>query len=437
MAVKKRGKRYYLRFSPFGREEVEIATVAKSDAQARGVEYMIRVACRSGDYRGLDSVARATCVRLFQNKGWKIPPDLHPDATHPEDELTLWRAVELFGKDPEIKGCKELWRYEIALFHVVDYFGKDKLLKDIWVTGLKAYQVERRTQGAAPATVNRELSSLSKLFGVMIEMKLVDTSPVALVKRLSTKSSEREVYISHSDVQLIAGHCPAWFQDLIWMAYYTGMRRGEITNLRRHQVNLTKRIITLSPVETKEGAWKRVPLRRELVPLLENAMRIQSPASDLLFLVRDGKGVRPAGRDTLKNPWRRAIEAMPPEVLKRWRAKPVYHDLRATWRTNARRSGMREDLEKEIMGHETRCKTVHERYGRISDKELMDAIDGMTFDNGDTEILVAGTLTTPGGTGAKSGQPAPQNKKRTAGGKPKSLISLVGGRGFEPPTPAV
>jgi len=32
---------------------------------------------------------------------------------------------------------------------------------------------------------------------------------------------------------------------------------------------------------------------------------------------------------------------------------------------------------------------VVERYGRISDAELLQAVDGMTFDHGPTEILVA------------------------------------------------
>ena len=49
---------------------------------------------------------------------------------------------------------------------------------------------------------------------------------------------------------------------------------------------------------------------------------------------------------------------------------------------------MRYDVEMNIMGHSSRMKSVHERYGRISDQELVDAIDQMTFDNGETEILV-------------------------------------------------
>ncbi|MFC1833208.1 hypothetical protein ACFL2Q_00570 [Thermodesulfobacteriota bacterium] len=43
------------------------------------------------------------------------------------------------------------------------------------------------------------------------------------------------------------------------------------------------------------------------------------------------------------------------------------------------------------MGHSSRNKTVAERYGRrISDDELLGAIDMMTFDHGPTEIVVTG-----------------------------------------------
>lgn len=39
----------------------------------------------------------------------------------------------------------------------------------------------------------------------------------------------------------------------------------------------------------------------------------------------------------------------------------------------------------------TRTKSVTERYGRISDKALITAIDQTTFDHGETEIWLAKT----------------------------------------------
>jgi len=39
-----------------------------------------------------------------------------------------------------------------------------------------------------------------------------------------------------------------------------------------------------------------------------------------------------------------------------------------------------------IMGHWFRGKGIAERYGKVSDQELPDAMDRMTFENGDTEV---------------------------------------------------
>jgi hypothetical protein len=63
--------------------------------------------------------------------------------------------------------------------------GTDSPLKSIWVPDLKEYRIKRLKGGAVPDTVNHELSTLSRLFGVMIEMKLVepDKNPVRLLKR--------------------------------------------------------------------------------------------------------------------------------------------------------------------------------------------------------------------------------------------------------------
>jgi hypothetical protein len=47
------------------------------------------------------------------------------------------------------------------------------------------------------------------------------------------------------------------------------MRKGEILGLQWKHIDLKKRMIYLRPVDTKEGKFKRVPIHRELVPVLE------------------------------------------------------------------------------------------------------------------------------------------------------------------------
>ncbi|HMK36776.1 MAG TPA: hypothetical protein VK463_17010 [Desulfomonilaceae bacterium] len=44
------------------------------------------------------------------------------------------------------------------------------------------------------------------------------------------------------------------------------------------------------------------------------------------------------------------------------------------------------EIREAIMGH---SRGIAGRYGRFSDQDLVRAIEGMTFDNGDTEIWIA------------------------------------------------
>lgn len=378
MAVKKRGKKWHFKIRIFGKE-VGVATTAKLKSEAERIEMGILTACRAGDYRGLDPTTREVCVRMFQNQGWKLPPDLGTEEKVTE-ELTLWKAMELCLKYPEIRNTPNRERLEYSFAHLVDEWGKDFPVKSIWIPQIKEYQINRLNDGAAAATVNKEKAALSKMFQVLMELRHVDVNPARLVKNLSEKSGERQVYISHEDFQKILDFLPLWFRPIAQTAYYTGMRRGEVVGLTRKRLNLKKRMIYLGPEDVKEGQWKRVPIHKDLVPLLEEVMKVQAIGTDNIFL---HNGAPVTHRDELRWCWDRksAKAGLNPH--------PRFHDLRHTWKTNARRSGMHPEIQESILGHSTRQRSVSERYGRISDQELVQAIDLMTFDHGETEIWVA------------------------------------------------
>lgn len=384
MALKKRNGAYYLYFRPFKRKQIGVRLHVTSKLEAQRVEVLLTRACRTGDYSGLAAVSRETAIRMFTNQHLEIPADLGGTiVTAPREELVLWRASELFLRYPGVSDSRERGRYEACLLHLVPYFGRNFPLKQLWIPHVKEYQVHRLNEGAAPGTVNREVSCLSKLCQVMVELQHLQVNPVRLVKSLSEKSSLREVYLSLDDVQRIADQTPVWYQRIVWCAFFAGMRRGEIANLRRDQVTLHKRIIYLDAGDTKERAKKRIPLCKSLIPILEEAMRVSVIGSDLVFHVQDGQGVRPMGTHTIRNPWKRACKALGFEE-----PMPRFHDLRGTFKTNCRRSGMHPEIEMLIMGHSQRGRSVHERYGRCSDQELVEAVSRVRFDNGPTELLI-------------------------------------------------
>ena len=377
MAVKKRGKKWHFKIRVFGKE-VGVATAAKLKSEAERIEMAIITACRSGDYRGLDPMSREVFVRMFQNQEWRMPPDLS-SGEPVRQEITLWKAIEICLKYPEIRNSSNRERLEYAFAHFVEKWGKDLPVKSIWIPQIKEYQIERLRDGAAPATVNKEKAALSKMLQVLMEFKHLDVNPARLVKNLNEKSGERQVYISHGDFGKILEFLPGWFRQIAQTAYYSGMRRGEVVFLTRKQVSLKKRMIYLGPEDVKEGQWKRVPIHVQLVPILEEVMKVRAIGTDNIFL---HNGAAVTHRDQLRWCWdRKAVKAgLDPY--------PRFHDLRHTWKTNARRSGMHPEIQESILGHSTRQRSVSERYGRNSDKELIQAIDLMSFDHGETEIWV-------------------------------------------------
>jgi len=142
---------------------------------------------------------------------------------------------------------------------------------------------------------------------------------------------------------------------------------------------MSRRMILLGPENVKESHWKRVPTHELLIPVLAESLKVQSITSDRVFLIEG----RPLCRHSIRKPWNDAFEKIGLDPA------PTFHDLRHTWKTNARRSGMDPEIRESIMGHWSRRRSVTERYGRISDEELLHAVDAMTFDHGDTEILIS------------------------------------------------
>jgi integrase len=375
--VTRRNGSWYVYFYPFKNEKIGIKLPdVTTKGEAKKVENSLLRACRSGDYSGMDAVSREACIRMFRNKSWELPPGLGAER-HPLEELTLWRGIELCLRYPEIHGSLNRERHEQAFIHVLSYWGKEFPVKAIWIPHIKLYQAERLNQGAAASTINKERAALSKMFQVLIEMGLIDRNPVRMVKGPSDKDGRREVYLSFDHFNALVGNLPAWVKPIIQTLYFTGMRRGEALGLTWDNTSLESRIIRLHAHQTKERQPKRVPIHRLLVPILKQVGRVRSISTDRVFLTDRGK---PPSPDSLKKPWKLAIESIGLNPA------PTIHDLRHVWKTNAMRSGLDFEMREAILGH---ARGVAGRYGRISDDDLVRAVNGMRFNVGKTEIWVA------------------------------------------------
>ena len=223
------------------------------------------------------------------------------------------------------------------------------------------------------------------LFRELIKHRLVEFNPVNLVGPVSEADGEREVYVSENHFKAIVERCPDWLKPLLRCLYMTGMRANEALALTPAHLDLEGRIIRFRKDETKERRPKRVPIHKELVPVLQSLADGKSLDQPIFSSGRKAY----ARIDSVRKPWKLAIEGAVSDLeIKQELDRVTVKDLRHVAATNMQRSGVPEVLRESILGHALKKKTVELRYLTISDQDLRDAIDLTTFDHGETEIHI-------------------------------------------------
>jgi integrase len=98
------------------------------------------------------------------------------------------------------------------------------------------------------ATVNRELACLSHLFSKAVEWEMMEESPFRKIRRLFFKeNNQRTRFLTEEEItNLLAVDyegCPKYLKPIIATAIYTGLRKGEILNLKWKNVDLERGLI--------------------------------------------------------------------------------------------------------------------------------------------------------------------------------------------------
>ncbi len=404
MALRWRHGNWYIRLWYGGKERL-LSTGLTSKQEAKRTEKSVKAAMASKDCCRLDDLERKLCEQLLAGSGNQIPsqPEIvcksastqtKSESAEPDEQegLTLWEAVEIMMKSPTVSCSQNCDRHQQVLaYHIIPYFGAERLIRNIWVPEVEQYLAYRREEGAAGSTIAKDKAALSILFKELAKHRLIESSPMNFIGPVDESDGEREVYVSKSDFEAIVARCPSWVQPIVLCLYMTGMRANEALVLTPEHVDLEKRIIRLRKDETKERRGKRVPIHDLLVPVLAELMDGKKTDAPLFMSNRKG----PARIDSVRKPWKAAIKKLISEkkAADQKINEDLQHvtvkDLRHVWITNAMRSKMPEIIREAIVGHSLRKKTVEARYITVSDKDLLDAIDGMTFDHGETDIHIA------------------------------------------------
>lgn len=283
----------------------------------------------------------------------------------PEAErVTIRQLAKDYENDYRVNGKKSLDKAERVLKHVLAFFG-DYKAHQIHTDKVNAYISFRLGEGAANATINRELAALKRMYNLGLQAEKIYRKPYIPMLQ---ENNVRKGFFEHGDFVALRNALPDYFKPVVTFAYYTGWRKREILSLRWNQVDLPAQTIRLDPGTTKSGAGRTVALDGELLDVIKGQWEKrtvaeipgQSPTLLCTFVFhRDGK---PVG--DFRDVWAKACKEarLPGKVL---------HDFRRTAVRNMVRAGVPERVAMMVSGHKTR--SVFDRYNIVNEQDLKEA----------------------------------------------------------------
>jgi len=242
------------------------------------------------------------------------------------------------------------------------------LLHDLTEDRIAAYMKQRRSEEAGSRTVNMELECLSRAVGspwrvLWPSLKRLE-EPRDVGRALSAE--EEQALLEHA-----AKSRSVMLPTFIRIALLTGLRFGEIRNLKWSQIDLDDSMLRVGRSKTRAGTGRRVPMSEDLhSTFTSHAGWIKEklgPAQEGWYVFPFSNRVRPVDPlrpiTTIKSSWEAARKAAKVECR--------FHDLRHTAYTKMIEAGVPEGVIMALMGHVSRA--MVERYSHVRMPALREA----------------------------------------------------------------
>ncbi len=219
----------------------------------------------------------------------------------------------------------------------------------------------RKGQGVTSTTINKQLSMLRRMFnlaqkrwGWVKESPLIEMEPHA--------DNRRTRHLSFEEFLKLLEFCDAWLKDIVIVAAWTGLRRENVVMLRKTQVNLLAKEITVEGAEIKNGEKLRIPIAGPAYEVLTSLITNDKTNSICVFRSKEGKPYNP------KNVYRVFKKSLERAGIEDFR----FHDLRHCFASWNRQAGVEIETLAELMGHKDTKMTM--RYAHITQVHCTKAI---------------------------------------------------------------
>jgi site-specific recombinase XerD len=313
-----------------------------------------------------------------------------PKAAMPTFGSYLDGDYAAWAKSSQKSYGQNLNRLKTAFKHLLD-----KPLDKITALDLERWRAKQVERGLSNQTINRDVSSIKASFNRAVDWGLLPANPLAKVKKARVDDCLKVRYLNEAEEARLravieareerrrverdsANHWRAErghvllpslrsvvFTDhvkpLILLSINTGCRRGELFDLTWSNVNMERRILTVTGATAKSRRTRHIPLNREATAVLMN-WRAQCEDLDGLVFLNEA-GVR---FDRVNSSWRRLLKDASITDF-RW------HDMRHHFASRLAMGGVDLNTIRELLGHSDYTMTL--RYAHLAPEFKMKAVE--------------------------------------------------------------
>ena len=299
-------------------------------------------------------------------------------------------------------GYKAVTPYKTATSAIarIEYHFPDLLDKPM--SAIKPWDLEqwKKAYAGKPSGANRILSSLRGVMTKAVKAGLLDKSPMPEVKKIKENKNKKARYLRPDEEKALrkaldereghqkkerlryiewcrtrknktatepyTGTFTDYLKPMILLTLNTGVRRGELFNLRVSDIDFLDKALLVEGEEddtitgSKTGQTRKIPLNEEALSVLTDWLK-QTGNRDLVF-----ESPKTGGRfDNIDSSWE---ELRASAGLSHVR----FHDLRHTFGTRLAHKRVDIVAIKELMGHESLDTTA--RYLHASDNSMRAAV---------------------------------------------------------------
>ena len=254
---------------------------------------------------------------------------------------------------------KKSWSTDESRLRILNAYFKQQDLRDITTLSVQRFISTREKNGNRKSTINRYLALLKKMFNLAIDEGYLGENPVCKVKFFSEKDNLQERILTPGEEERLKENCIPHLRSMIIVALNTGMRRGEIQNLKWSQISFKDR--TIIAQKTKSGRDRHIPVNDALFKELQ-ALEAERKRNAFVFTnERTGKPFV-----SIKTGFNAACRRAGIDHLR-------FHDLRHTFGSRLIQHGADIETVRSLLGHSSI--TITQRYVHSTHERRKAAVD--------------------------------------------------------------